>query len=113
MKTKLTSLLLAVAFICAGLFTACNTSQKSIAYKTLYGVEVATTGAYDGYIDLVYAKELPTNDVPKVSQYYNTFQSSMSIAVTIARGNMNAVAPANVIANGAAVVNLISTIKGK
>lgn len=90
--------------------TGCTTHQQKIAYRTLYGVEVTTTTAYDGYAILVAKGHIATNSVPQVSHAYNIFQDVMHIAVIEARFNTNALAPANVIAAGDAVINLISTI---
>ena len=109
---------LAIAFMLCGLWlvineTGCTTSQQTVVYKTLYGVEVATTGAYDGYALLVAKGSLPTNDVPTVSHAYNKFQSSFGIAVMLARGNTNSLAPVDVVADSDSVLNLISTVKSQ
>lgn len=101
-----------LGLIWLALLSGCTLPQQTVVYKTLYGVEVATTGAYDGYALLVAKGTVPTNDVPVVSHAYNKFQTDLGIAVMLARGNTNALAPVDVIADSDSVLNLISTIKG-
>lgn len=92
---------------------AMNPAQQTVAYKTLYGVEVATTGAYDGYSTAVAKGLLPTNDVPAISHAFDKFQSSLGLAIALARNDTNAVAPPDVVSDSASVVTLISGVKTK
>lgn len=120
MKKIISSIYLAIALIALPIvpvsvvmLAGCTTSQNTVVYKTLYGVEVSTTGAYDGYV-LSIAKGLTTtNALPQVSQAFNIFQSTMSLAVLTARGDSNAIAPASVITASTDVINTIAATKGK
>lgn len=103
-------ILLAVGL--ALLVAGCATSVQTVAYKTLFGLEVATTGAYDGYTKSVIAGAISTNSVPQVSHAFNDFQASMQVAIVVAQGNSNALAPANLVAESGAVINLITTVTG-
>lgn len=89
-----------------------DTTQQTAAYKTLYGLEVATTGAYDGYTAAVIKGSVPTNSVPQVSHAFNDFQSAMGVAIIAAQNNTNALAPANLVTESTAVINLITTVTG-
>lgn len=89
----------------------CTSTQQTVAYKTLYGIEVATTGAYDGYTASVIKGLLPTNNVPKISHAYNDFQSAMGVAVALAQNNSNAIAPPALVSQSTAVIQLITNEK--
>jgi hypothetical protein len=116
MKTK--SILLAVA-LCAGtltthvILTGCTTTQNTVAYKTIYGVEVSTTAAYDVYASLVIKGTVTTNDVPKISKAYNDFQKATQTSILLSRNNTNAPAPATLIKAANNVIDLIASITGK
>jgi hypothetical protein len=112
MKSVLTLWVLICGLWVAAINTSCTTSQQTTAYKTLYGLEVATTGAYDAYSKAVIAGSVPTNDVPKVSHAFNDFQAGMQAAVVAVQNNTNALAPANLVSESDAVINLITTING-
>jgi hypothetical protein len=103
--------LLFVAILAAAI-VGCTTSQQTTAYKTLYGLEVATTGAYDGYTAAVIKGAIPTNSVPQVSHAFNDFQAAMGVAVVAAQNNTNALASANLVTESTAVINLITTVTG-
>ena len=90
----------------------CTTTQQTTAYQTLYGLEVATTGAYDGYTAAVIKGAIPTNSVPQVSKAFNDFQAAEQVAVIAAANNTNALAPANLVTESTAVINLITTVTG-
>lgn len=103
--------LFAVLGLVALLVVACTTTQKTVTYQTLNGVEVTTTAAYDGYIQTVIDGKTPTNDVPKVSHAYNTFQDRMNIAVIEAQYNWTNLAPNDVILLANKVLTAISEAK--
>lgn len=106
MKTlKSLAAVLAVAFIigCA--------SQSRTAYNTLASVQTTTTGAYNGYLNLVVQGKLPTNSVPVVSKDYNLFQATWTAAVMVAQWNTNTVAPQPVLDASAKVITDINTAK--
>jgi len=99
--------------LAAGLFIACNTNQQHIAYTTLYGLEQGVSAAYSSYLNLVIKGSLPTNDVPKVSKAFNTFQASSLVALDAVQFDTNAIAPPNLITEGQDVIHLISTVTKK
>lgn len=107
MKQLLTILSLFIACL-----IGCTTTQQSVTYKTLFGLETATVGAYDAYSASVIKGAIATNDVPKVSHVFNDFQASMQVAIVAAQNNTNALAPASLVQESDAVINLITTITG-
>jgi hypothetical protein len=69
----------------------CTPSQQSIAYKTIYSLEVSTRAAFDAYLDEAIKKVPPdTNGVTKAAIAFNTFQASAKVAIAAAEGNANA-----------------------
>jgi hypothetical protein len=95
------------------LFTGCKASQQRVAFNTLYSVEKATTGAYDGYIGSVLKGASTTNGVPAVSRAYNKFQSSFVVALDAVQFNTNALAPASLVVESQDVINAINTWRNK
>lgn len=100
-----------LAMACIALYDGCKNPQAT-ALNTLSTAELTTKAAYDGYLAAVVKGTASTNDVPKISRLFNTFQADMVIAVVAVNGNTNAVAPASIIAEGAAVVSQITTSQG-
>src|ERR1035437_7376937 len=82
-------------------------------YNTLASIQVATTGAYNGYLDLVIKGQVKTNDVPLISRDYNLFQTVWGSAVSVAQFNTNAIAPSTVTDASAKLVNDITSAKAK
>ncbi len=107
---KLLNIIPLMALLMA-LATGCNTPQQTIAYKSIYTVEKATVAAYDGYVDLVIVGSLPTNDFPRVSKSFNTFQASALVALDAVQFNTNAVAPASLAIMSQDLINLITQIQ--
>lgn len=108
--------LLILAGLCAPvviLETGCNTTQQTIAYKTLYSLEQATTAAFDAYAGQVIKGTIPTNSLPQVSAKYNQFQAGMTLAVTLARNNTNALASASLAQESSELISLIQSITKK
>jgi hypothetical protein len=102
-----------ISIIALGLILAgCSTSQVNIAQKTLTGLEVATTGAYDSYTALVIKGSLATNNVPAISHAFNDFEASMQVAIVVAQANTNALATTNLVIASEKVINLITTVTG-
>lgn len=95
---------------------ACVTKTRTV-YNTLFSVESATTTAVDGYYSYV-AKQYTggnyaaTNDVPRVNQAYNQFQSGLLVALKNVNWQSNTVAPFDVIAASLGVQNLIKQLTG-
>jgi hypothetical protein len=108
MKTKLSGIALAFAF---ALLVGCA-SQSRVVYNSLASVQVATTGAYNAYLDLVIQAKVTTNAVPAISRDYNTFQQAWSAAVLIAQWNTNTIAPQYVLDLSSKLVTDISVAKG-
>ena len=101
-----------VAICLALVIVACTSTQQGVVLNSLSTLEQTATATYDGYLALVVKGTVPTNDVPKVSKLFNTFQSDMVLAVVAVQGNTNAVAPQNVIDDSTALINQITTSKG-
>jgi hypothetical protein len=91
----------------------CTSTQQRVAFNTLYSVEQTTTAALNSYDTLVIKGSVPTNDVPRISAAYNTFQAAFLVALDAAQFNTNAIAPPALIVEGQDVVNLITTIQNK
>lgn len=91
----------------------CTTSQQTTAFNTLYTVEHTTVAAYDGYLTSVIKGTTATNDLPKVSKAFNTFQKSFLVALDAAQFNTNALAPASLVTESQDLLNLLTTVKGK
>lgn len=104
MKKLLLSLSLIAAIVVAG----CTTTQQTQTYKTLYTVEQITTGAYNGYLDLVVSGDIATNNVPTVSHAYNHFQRSYLVALDVAQFNTNRFATSTLMQESTDVINLIN-----
>ncbi len=72
----------------------CTPSQQTIAYKTIYSVEVSTRAAFDAYLDQAVRTVPPdTNGLAHAALAFNTFQASARVAIDAAQGNTNAPAP--------------------
>lgn len=95
----------------AALLVGCSTTARRALHNTLYSVNVTTTAAYTGYIELVMAGQLKTNSVPKVSQQYSAFQRTFNLAVEQAQFQTNALASVEVLNLSTAVINQIETAK--
>lgn len=108
-------LLISVAALCATtFFTGCNTTVQQTAFPRLYAVEVATTAAYDAYVRSVLLGKVATNDLPRVSKAFNTFQASALVALDTVSFNTNALCPPTISTLSQDVLNLISIAqKGK
>lgn len=123
MKSKLSSFALACSFsfvfalaICLTsvlLTPGCTTSQQQTAYNTLYAVEATTTAAVDSYDYMVIHGELSTNDLPRVSKSFDTFQISFLAALDAAQFNTNALAPASLVIESKDLINLVTVLKGQ
>lgn len=118
MKLKLTRL--QIAFVCAAsLFmgaltitpTGCTSTSRTV-YNTLATVKGATDTAYNGYLDLILKKSIPTNSFPVVAKDYNLFQVVWGTALTAAQFSTNAFAPAEVVAASTQVISDINQAKG-
>ena len=105
-KTRNILAAIGLAIVLAG----CATGRAY--YNTLSSLQITTTAAYNGYLDLVVKGAITTNAVPTVSKDYNLFQVVWSSAVAVAHFNTNAVAPSAVTDAAAKVVNDISAAKG-
>jgi hypothetical protein len=93
---------------CATL-VGCTSTQQQIAFNSLSTVETTATSAYQGYLTLVVQGKVSTNNIPQVSAAYNVLQSSVLVATLAVQNNTNALAPANVITEAAALTSLITT----
>lgn len=100
-----------LALLIAGCTNGCTSTSRT-TYNTLASVQVATTGAYNGYLDLVVQGKVTTNAVPTVSRDYNLFQTVWSGAVVVARWATNTPASQQVLDAAAVVVTDINKAKG-
>lgn len=85
----------------------------SPAYKSLTAVGHAVDTSVNVYFDLVVKGVVRTNDVPKVSQAYNTFQTVFSNAVLMVRLNSKAPPDTNVIAKAGEMLGIVAGAQGK
>lgn len=78
--------------------TGCAKTQslQKREVNTLYSIHKAVDAGYDSYLDLVIAKAIPTNSLPKVSREYASFQRVYNAAIVTVAGNTNAVASGKV-----------------
>jgi len=118
MKTrKLQSAFLAILFAASLALpvtialSGCTTTQQTTTYVTLNSTELATTAAYDAYLDTAIKNNTPVAEVAKVSKVYNTFQAGMRIAITAARGNTSAETPPTVLTQATNVKLAIAASK--
>ena len=109
--TSLLALSLLLGTFTVALMPACSSTQQTVTYKTLYSLENLTLTAYDAYMDHVIAGKTRTNDVPKISKAFNTFQASMATAVDAAQFNTNALAPTSLMILSEDLINLINTAR--
>ena len=101
---KTLAAVLAVAFL-----IGCATS--AVAYKTLSALQVTTSAAYAGYLDLVVTGKLTTNSVPVVSRDYTLYLATWNAAVSIAAQGTNAPATQPVTDASAKVISDITQAK--
>lgn len=90
----------------------CATQSRNI-YNTLSSLHIATSGAYNAYLDLVVQGKIPTNSVPVVSRDYTEFQSAWNVAVNAAAAGVSAPPTQPVMDLAAQVTADINTAKGK
>jgi hypothetical protein len=107
---RITRTILEIALLgaVAASLIGCGTTPQTTALNTLSTLEQSTTAAYDGYLALVVKGTVPTNDVPKISHLFNTFQADMIVAIVSVNGNSNAIAPASIIAEAASFSSQVS-----
>lgn len=99
-----------LALLLAGA-TACNTTQQTVAYKSIASLEQGATSSYDAYCGLVINRALPTNGVPAASAAFQHFQDSAKLATLLAMNNTNALAPAQLSAEEAQFLTLINSFE--
>src|ERR1035437_8359477 len=103
-KLNTLAAVLAVAFL-----IGCATS--AVAYKTLSALQVTTSAAYAGYLDLVVTGQVKTNSVPVVSRDYTLYLAAWNAAVSIASQGTNAPATQPVTDASAKVISDITQAK--
>ena len=112
MKKRLNGILVAAAVVAMIVCAGCA-GQSRVLYNSLAAVQAGTSGAYNGYLDLVVKGKVTTNAVPAISRDFNLFQQTWSAAVMIASWNTNAVAPQAVLDASAKVITEINVAKGQ
>lgn len=91
--------------------TGCKTSQQKLAVNTLFTVGKTVDATYKAYLDLVISGKLATNNVPRVSADYRTFQQVYSTGIEFVAGNTNAAAPQMVLDAAKAFSNTVDAAK--
>lgn len=91
--------------------SGCSSPPSRIAFNTLASVQKGTIQAYDRFLDGVLAGRISTNNVPKVSQAFNSFQSTMGAALVLAQFSTNAPATEKVLVEAAKVTSAIAEAK--
>lgn len=78
--------------------TGCTTTgtTQNTAYKSLAAVEATTEATYNAYLAQVISGAVPTNNVPKITSDFKTFQALMRVTIAAADGATNAPAPLSV-----------------
>lgn len=114
---RITPMFLAYACLVAAALIAfmpgCTTSQQTVTFNTLYGLENGVSSAYAAYTGLVIKGTVATNQVPAISKAFNTFQSAMLPALDAVQYSTNAIAPANLSTEASDILNLITVAEGK
>jgi len=108
---KFKSLLLIAALIC--ITTAASCPHQRAEYNTIFAVEKTASAAYDGYVDMVIAGTLPTNDVPAVSLKFNQIQAACTLAAATSQAGTNAIAPAQLTAELVDLSAFIASLQTK
>ena len=90
--------------------TGCKAPVQKIAYNTMYSLQQSVVGSYDAYIALVVAGKLPSTNLADVSKKFNKFQTSYLRALDVVQYDMQAFAPAELVAEAGDVVNTINTV---
>lgn len=110
MKFKNLPLCFVTACFLAGIVFGCSTTQQTTAYETISGIETTATVAYGSYIDAVIGNRSPTNNVPGISQAYDSLQAALKLAAATSEAGTNAIAPANLVTEGTDFLNLITPL---
>lgn len=75
----------------------CTTTQNRITYQTLYGIGLATSKSYQAYNDLVVAGKIPASTLEPMCKIWDKYRVAYIAAVDVAKTNLNAPAPQDVI----------------
>jgi hypothetical protein len=105
--------LLFALFVAIMLLGALGCSTNRTAYNTLAATQQAGKLSYDGYVDSILSGQTSTNDLPIVSQAFNTFESVMRVSIDAASGNTNAPATPEASAALSKLITTVSNSKGK
>jgi len=111
MKTRNLVATIGLCVALMGTAMTCAPSAQKVVYNTLASVQVATSGAYSAYLDLVVTGKLSTNSVPLVSKDYTVYQQVWQVAVTTAALGVQAPATQPVTDAAAKVVADITIAK--
>ena len=90
--------------------TAC--ANRRLTYNTLASVGLTTRAAVDSYLDLVIAKKVSAETLPRVAQTYNSFQSTYAVAIAATQLGSNAPVTTPVLESSARVILTIKEAKG-
>lgn len=90
---------------------ACTTTQKQVAYKTLYSVAKSTEAAYSAYNDMVVSGAISPSTLPQVAKAYRSYQTAFLKAVDAAEGDLNQYTPVEVVELSASLVRMIDDLR--
>jgi hypothetical protein len=96
-----------MAIVPVAIFTACTTSQQTIAFQSIATVEAGVIAANGAYLDSVVTGLAPTNGIPTVEAAFNDTQLALRTAASLASGGSSAPVPA---ATFTKAVNFTNTI---
>jgi len=92
-------------------FAGCvNTSQETMAYKSLGGIGYTVDGAMNAYADAVVAGQITDSQQAKVRALHQRYQPIYNAAVRAARNDLTTLAPEDVAVIAAELAALILTL---
>jgi len=91
------------------IIVGCGTTPQTTAYNTIFTVETTASAAVDGYYTAVIKGIAPTNQVPQVSQAFNTLQAACILASTTSQAGTNALASPELTVELGQLLNLVQT----
>lgn len=100
---------LCLSSLAAAMLLGCTTTQQKTTYNALATIEATASSAYTAYVQGVIKGQIPTNNVPQVSQAYNGLQKAIAAATVLDQAGTNYLVSSNLTAELTAFVNLATT----
>ncbi len=107
------ALALALSLLLAMFCTGCTTSQKTVAFQTLSGVNNTVTAALQAYSDLLVKGKVDQATQIKVLSVKLRYQDAFKLALTAAMGNGDVPAQTDVVALANELGDLLRVILTK